>query len=65
LLILTFKELYVTVGLATGFARGKLSLNLSDRPQFNVALIPTNLSNPSIEECSLFFMIVIACLNKR
>jgi hypothetical protein len=57
--------LYITEGLTAAFTVGKLSLNLSDRPQFNVAFIPTNFNKPSKDKCSLFFIKAIACLNSR
>ncbi|GGA53466.1 hypothetical protein GCM10010917_43290 [Paenibacillus physcomitrellae] len=57
--------MYITEGLTAAFTVGKLSLNLSDRPQFNVAFIPTNFNKPSKDKCSLFFIKAIACLNSR
>ncbi|GAA4827979.1 hypothetical protein GCM10023220_71550 [Streptomyces ziwulingensis] len=44
----------LTSGLAVGITLGKNSLNLSDSPQFKLAFILTNLSNPSIVRCDLF-----------
>jgi hypothetical protein len=45
-----------TLGLFNGSTVGNCSLNFPDKPQFNVALIPTNLNKPVKDKCSLLLI---------
>jgi len=51
------------LGLLFGVVPGKAAFNSSVRPLFIEALIDTNLFNPSLVKCSLFFMRSTANLN--